>query len=512
MAIRILLVEDTESDYLLMRQMLSSVEGESFDLIWASSWQEGIEAIRRETYDVCLLDYRIEGADGLELLKESRKIGRKAPVILLTGVSDYRLDVEAMRLGAADFLVKDQLTAALLERSIRYAIAEARREEELYRQQEELRASELRFRSVVQSAGDAIILAGKDGKIIFWNKGAETMFGYTEQEVTGSQLEILMPEQYRERHRAGLERIRMGGSSRLIGKTAQFEGLRKDGEVFPLELSLASWSTSEGMFFTGIVREISDRRRAEEMQVAKEAAEQANRAKSSFLARMSHDLRTPLHAIIGFTQILLQNKSGNLYTQDVDLLQRILLNASDQLRLINSILDLSKIEAGRMELELAPAALDGIVREVVMQLEAERQSASVQIVICVPQELEPLETDGYKLKQVLMNLVHNALKFTERGTVTIQILTGGADRRPIRIDVADTGPGIEPGRLNEIFQPFQQAAPVMGGKHRGTGLGLAISRSLCDLMGYALQVESHPGRGSTFSVILTSGGQLPLSA
>src|ERR1041385_1554728 len=182
--IRVLLIEDSESDYLLTRHMLSSIEDQAFDLEWASSWQSGIEGIRRPDYDVCLLDFRIGEGDGLELLKESRNF-HNAPVILLTGVSDYRLDIEAMQLGAADFLVKDQLTPALLERSIRYAIAQSKTLNELSRQRDELRASELRFRSVVQSAGEAIILAGEDGNIIFWNRGAETIFGYREDEIRG---------------------------------------------------------------------------------------------------------------------------------------------------------------------------------------------------------------------------------------------------------------------------------------------------------------------------------------
>src|SRR5438128_114010 len=209
--IRVLLIEDSESDYLLTRHMLTSIENQIFDLEWAASWQTGIEAIRRAGHDICLLDYRIGGGNGLELLRETRAVSYQFPVILLTGVSDYRLDVEAMQLGAADFLVKDQLTPALLERSIRYAIAQARTLDELRRQQDVLRTTELRFRSVVQSAGDAIILADDHGKIIFWNKGAETIFGYGEDEVTGASIEVLMPESYRDKHRAGYERFRVTG-------------------------------------------------------------------------------------------------------------------------------------------------------------------------------------------------------------------------------------------------------------------------------------------------------------
>ena len=156
-----------------------------------------------------------------------------------------------MRLGAADFLVKDQITPSLLERSIRYAIEQFRALHELRRQQDELRMSELRFRSVVQSAADTIIFSDDRGRIIFWNNGAERMFGYSEDEILQQPIEVLMPVRYREMHRLGMERFRATGMTRLIGNTVEFEGLRKDGTEFPLELSLASWNTSEGTFFTG---------------------------------------------------------------------------------------------------------------------------------------------------------------------------------------------------------------------------------------------------------------------
>ena len=510
-AIRVLLIEDQETDYLLTRRMLASCENQSFDLQWANSWQTGIEAIRRCAHDVCLLDYRIAGADGLELLKESFDIGCKAPVILLTGISDYRLDLEAMELGAADFLVKDKITPELLERSIRYAIAQSKAMLELRRQQEDLRASELRFRSVVQSAGDAIILADETGKIVFWNKGAETIFGYVEDEILGTQIETLLPETYRAQHRESFERFRLTGRSQIIGKTVELQGLRKDQSLFPLELSLASWTNGTGTMFTAIIRDITERGRTEELRWAKEAAEDANHAKSACLARMSHELRTPLHSIIGFTNLLIGKKSGNLSDQDVDFLRRILSNAKEQLKLVNTVLDFSKIEAKQMDVEVEPVSIDVIVRDVVEQFEAERRSADVSIVLCLPPTVAPIPADAQKIKQVLMNIVDNALKFTKRGRVTVELILSPGNRQPIRIDVTDTGVGMPPERLNEIFQPFHQ---LESGPHhpKGTGLGLSICKSLCDLMGYQLQVHSEPGRGSTFSIVFEQSSRLPLTA
>jgi hypothetical protein len=256
-AIRVLLIEDEEADYLLTRRMLAECENQVFDLQWAATWQKGIEELRRCEHDVCLLDYRIGIGDGLELLKESRSVGCKAPVIILTGIGDYRLDVEAMELGAADFLVKDKMTTELLERTIRYALAQARAVEELERRENALRASEMRFRSVVQSARDAIVLSDEEGKILFWNKSAETIFGYTEDEAIGKTMESLMPDQYRDWYRADLDRFRITGRSRLIGSTVEIQGVRKDGTTFPAELSVASCTNGQGTMFTAVIRAIN---------------------------------------------------------------------------------------------------------------------------------------------------------------------------------------------------------------------------------------------------------------
>jgi PAS domain S-box-containing protein len=508
--IRVLLIEDTESDYLLTRRMLSSIGNDMFALEWAASWQAGIEAIRRRAHDVCLLDYRIGGGDGLELLKEACETCHEAPVIILTGVADRRLDVEAMQLGAADFLVKDQLTPTLLERSIRYAVDQARTLNELRLRQDELRVSELRFRSVVQSAGDAIVLADETGRVMFWNRGAETMFGYREDEITGELLEVLMPERYREQHRAGFERFRTTGRSQLIGRTVEFEGLRKDGTFFPIELSLASWTSGEGTYFTGVIRDITERKRSEELWRDKERAEQVSEAKTGFVARMSHELRTPLHSIIGFTGLLLQNKAGNLMPADTDFLERILASAKDQLQLINTILDIAKVEAGRLEVNTAPTSLDSVIRDVVKQLEGERHNKNVSVDVRIPETVRPLVTDANKLKQILTNLIDNALKFTREGYITVEVIVGPADFTPVRIDVTDTGIGIPSDRLQDIFEPFLQLQADPGAQSTGTGLGLSICRSLCDLLGYRLQVQSTPGKGSTFSVALAADESLSL--
>src|SRR5579859_5068630 len=255
----------------------------------------------------------------------------------------------------------------------------------------------------------------------------------------------------------------------------------------------------------GISRDISDLKRAEEaLRLAKDAAEQASHTKSHFLASMSHELRTPLNSVIGFANILLKNKAGNLSPAELNFLDRIQANGKHLLALINQILDLSKIEAGKVELHVDPVDLDALVRETVAQQEGLVRDRPVQLLVDLPARVAVFHTDADKVKQIIINLIGNALKFTERGSVTVRVATD-PDHRPARIDVVDTGIGIPPEKLGVIFEAFQQGDAGTARKYGGTGLGLTISQALCQLMNYRIEVTSQITKGSTFSIILSPG-------
>lgn len=267
--------------------------------------------------------------------------------------------------------------------------------------------------------------------------------------------------------------------------------------------------------------EIGERRKAEfalrqlnetlEQRVSDRTAvaEQASRAKSQFLASMSHELRTPLNSVIGFATLLLKNKGGTLRSEDLTFVERIHANGLHLLGLINQILDLSKIEAGRVDLKVAPTDLGRMVDVLVAGFEGQLQGCDVRLVKVLPPLMETLSVDAEKLRQVLINLIGNAVKFTEHGTITVRVQVDALSLHPTRIDVIDTGIGIAPEKQELIFEAFRQADSTIGRQFGGTGLGLTISQNLCRLMGCRIEVESEEGRGSRFSVVLAQSAAAP---
>jgi signal transduction histidine kinase len=231
-------------------------------------------------------------------------------------------------------------------------------------------------------------------------------------------------------------------------------------------------------------------------------AEAANRAKGDFLANMSHELRTPLAAVIGFADILHKNRGNRLAAADLLYVTRIQDNGRHLLRLISEILDLAKLEAGRIEVVLAPAELRDLIRQATMLLEGRSEKATVRLALELPAHSCWIETDEGRLTQVLINLISNAVKFTDEGVVTVRLRTDGRIGGGARIEVADTGIGIPADRLEAIFRPFEQVDSTASRVYDGTGLGLAIAQSLASALGGSLSVTSMLGIGSTFALDL----------
>ncbi|MGH2656418.1 MAG: ATP-binding protein [Actinomycetota bacterium] len=365
------------------------------------------------------------------------------------------------------------------------------------REAEELRrADEERFQAVAENTPDAIVTVSSDSVITYFNRGAETMFGYEMADIVGQQVTTLMPERYRRLHREGMARYLATGEARVLGKTVELEGRRQDGSEFPLELSLCSWSTAEGAFFIASIRDVTARKEADEaIHRSREEAERANQAKSEFLSRMSHELRTPLNAILGFGQLM---EMDDLDPEHRESLGQILKAGRHLVDLIEEVLDISRIEAGRLSLSLEPVALDETVRESLellapsarhrnVGLEWEADAASGRYVMA----------DRQRLRQVLLNLVSNAVKYN-RPNGEVRVSFRERDGRA-RLEVADTGPGIPPEDRERLFVPFERLGQT---EAEGTGLGLALSKGLVEAMGGSIGMESRDGEGSLFWVEL----------
>jgi PAS domain S-box-containing protein len=367
--------------------------------------------------------------------------------------------------------------------------------------QASLRDSELRFRSLTDSAMDGIVSADASARIISWNKGAERMFGYTAAEVVGKPLSVILPERIKIDPADVVRRIEEHIAAGP-GHTLEFTGRRKDGSEFPLDMSAGAWDAQEGRFYSGILRDTTLRKQTlEALENARDAAEASNRAKTQFLASMSHEIRTPMNGVVGMTEIL---AATDLAAPQRRCVEGIRQSADALLDIINDVLDLSKIEADRVELEKIPFNPVDLLQQIVWSLQPAARKKQLEL-SCVSGEGLPEYTEGdpARIRQILVNLVGNAIKFTEEGSCEATLVREiQGDGAMLHFAVKDTGIGIDPSIQDVIFERFSQADASITRKYGGTGLGLTICRRLAELMGGRVWVQSTPGRGSTFHFTL----------
>lgn len=382
--------------------------------------------------------------------------------------------------------VRDDWGKILYSRSVIQDISEVKQA------QEELKQSEERYRAVADTAVDSIITIDTKGIIVGWNQGAAETFGFNEHEIKGLSISRLIPDEYE----LLFNRLQKGGLPHLIGKTVELQGIRKNGAIFPIEISMAQWQTSSNQFYTGIIRDITVRKIAEEeLFRAKEKAVESDNLKTAFLANMSHEIRTPMNAILGFSELL---NDPDLDDQDKKLYITTINQASRQLlHIITDIVDISKIEAGQEATHPEVFNLNDLLEEIKIFFEpqAKRKNLKISLHKNIPAELSDIRSDPKKLRQILNNIIENAIKFTKTGVVDIKV---EPRNHQLSFSITDSGIGIDASLHVAIFDRFRQAELSYCREYGGTGLGLSLAKSYVEMMGGTIRVDSSPGNGSTF--------------
>lgn len=365
---------------------------------------------------------------------------------------------------------------------------------------EELRVSEERLASIIRNAMDAIISLDQDQRIILFNAAAEKIFGCPAADALGKTLDPFIPDRYREAHRRHIHHFgETGTSARSMYTPASLSGVRADGEEFPLEATISQVDVGGRKLYTVIVRDITQRKRAEELARLYAETKELDRIKTELIAKVSHELRTPLTTIQEGVSQLTEGILGPTTPDQQEYLSIVLSDIGRLARIINDLLDVATIEAGRLVLTRERVDIVEVVRHATGLFEPQARGKGLHLRTVLPSARVEVSADRDKVVQVLANLLANALKFTDEGEVEL----GVAELEDsVSITVRDTGRGIAEDEQPKIFQKFYQAGRIRGPGEKGTGLGLPIAKAFVEAHGGAISVTSEPGVGSTFTVVL----------
>ncbi len=359
-------------------------------------------------------------------------------------------------------------------------------------------AREKRINAIVDNAHVGIVTIDKEGLIESFSPSAEELLGFSASEVLNRNVKMLMPEPYHSEHDGYLANYHCTGEAKIIG--AGREAQTKDGKTVPIELAITELTFDSETIYIGTLHDISDRKEAElALRQAKDEAEAANVAKSEFLANMSHELRTPLNAIIGYSEMLAEDTKDELALSD---LRKVQSSSHHLLALIDDILDFSKAEAGKLEIAPELFSIEVMVHEIVSSITPSLKKNGNIIEVECPDNIGSIYTDQLRLRQILLNLLSNATKFTSGGLISVSVNRRVSDRNEnlVEFSIRDTGIGMDQKQLSQLFQPFLQVDADRSRVYGGTGLGLSISKHLCELLGGSIRADSKPEEGSVFTV------------
>jgi PAS domain S-box-containing protein len=526
----ILLVDD---DPHIIKVIGNNLAETGYRITTANSGERAFELLNKTPFDLVIADMIMGQIDGMQVLEKAKELYPETMVMILTGLGDLASAIDAFRLGVDDYLLKP-----LMLEELHFRVEDCLRK---YEDKNKIKQDEEKLKyaqNIIDSSLDMIVSTDNERRIVEFNRAAEKTFGYRKEEVLGKDVNILYAS-----HEEGKELREKGAKSESF--VGEITNKRKDGSTFPALLSVAFMRDKTGVPIgaVGVSRDITEIKETQvqlarakesaefyaqelkqslevseslrlEMEKAKKQAEAADRAKSEFLASMSHEIRTPMTAVIGMSDLLWETP---LSFEQKRFLDAIRSSGENLLQLINDILDLSKVEAGQIELEKTPFDLIGLVSGICETQAFHSRKKNLELVWWIAPGIETLLLgDPVRLGQILTNLIGNAIKFTEKGELFVKVkrhgvpgqtVSEGADSeqklekdRTIELlfSVSDTGIGIPSEKREFIFDRFTQADSSTTRKYGGTGLGLTISRRLTELMGGSIWVESEVGQGSTF--------------
>lgn len=489
--LKILVVDDNPGDRRLVEAELAfQGDGVRFALSGAATLAEALTMVAAQPFDVAILDMGLPDSQGLDTVERFIAAAPDLAVVVLTGLDDRAIGIAAVRAGAQDYLVKGDVRGDVLERALMHAMERKQIEEKL-------RDSESRLRGILEDSPVGVALSRQDGSILFLNRRLAEMHGLDHAAFAARPAHDFYDDPN--------DRARLVAAARAGQplRDAEVRFRRGDGSRYWALVTMVETRHEDETVLLTWLYDISARKAAEEAQrAATEQAERAARSRAEFLAMMSHEIRTPMTGVLGMVRLLLHS---DLTPEQRDCAETIAYSGDALMTILDDVLDLTRLDAGRLELDRRDFEPRRVVHSVIHLMASRATEKGLRLdAEFAPSVPEQFCGDAARLRQVLLNLIGNAIKFTERGGITIMVAGTAEGGGGLRFEVRDTGPGIPPDRRDTLFEPYVQADPTVAARYGGSGLGLSICRRLVILMGGSIGVDSAPGQGSGFWFTLPS--------